>query len=380
VNTYKTTKRGKQIWIADLGRVGGKRKRIQCGSRREAELAVENAGIEQRLSGELWVGLSAPERVEVAAILQEMGRHGVSLSTVWRTYLDAQKGPPRVTMTLAEAIKETISVKTAARRRPRYVEGLQDYLNLFARGREEMGIHRITPATIDQWFAGRSEAPHTRSSNTGRLASMFALAARRGWISDNPIDRLERVHVETKSPAVLSSSQAKRILAFTLERYPKCCVHLVLALFAGIRPEELLAIQWDCIRLQDGTVEIGAAASKVRRRRVVQLEPAAVKWLELAKSQKADLPLTPGRARVFIRKLRGVLGFRKWPQDILRHTAASYLVAKRKDLPAVAYSLGNSPGVLLRSYHNLVSSQEAERFWGLLPDSVGVDSGDRGAT
>ncbi|MCP5523587.1 MAG: hypothetical protein H7A46_18775 [Verrucomicrobiales bacterium] len=63
--------------------------------------------------------------------------------------------------------------------------------------------------------------------------------------------------------------------------------------------------------------------------------------------------------------MRDRLGFKAWPQDVLRHTAASQLLALRKDAAAVALELGNSPQVLLTHYRELVTREQAAEFWGI---------------
>ena len=83
-------------------------------------------------------------------------------------------------------------------------------------------------------------------------------------------------------------------------------------------------------------------------------------------------------------KLRAcaALGLSRWPQDLLRHTAASYLLALHGDAGKVATMLGNSSSVLLTHYHEPVMPGIA-RFFGqaqpptprqLLPDAYWKNS------
>lgn len=57
----------------------------------------------------------------------------------------------------------------------------------------------------------------------------------------------------------------------------------------------------------------------------------------------------------------------EWTQDILRHTAATHMLALKQDAAAVALDFGNSPSILLRHYRALVSDQETKRFLALCP-------------
>ena len=140
-----------------------------------------------------------------------------------------------------------------------------------------------------------------------------------------------------------------------------------LALFAGIRPEELEKIGWESVDLAAGKVRVDAAASKVRRRRIVHLMPNALEWLAFSKELGAALPYSrSSRCRALARAARR-LGFSTWPQDVLRHSAASYLMTHTRDVGRVADDLGNSPSILLRHYRELVTTENALAFWNLIP-------------
>ena len=65
--------------------------------------------------------------------------------------------------------------------------------------------------------------------------------------------------------------------------------------------------------------------------------------------------------------MREEMGWPVWPQDLLRHTAASYLVARDGDAGKVALQLGNSAAVLLLNYRELVEKEDAAAFFELGP-------------
>ena len=119
--------------------------------------------------------------------------------------------------------------------------------------------------------------------------------------------------------------------------------------------------------VQRRIITVDAAASKVRTRRIIHHLPCAKAWLAESERLQAQLPIKYGARMRIMRYVRDHLGLRSWPQDILRHTAASYWLAHRQDAGAVAHELGNSAGILLRVYRELVSREDAERWVGLRP-------------
>lgn len=106
-----------------------------------------------------------------------------------------------------------------------------------------------------------------------------------------------------------------------------------------------------------------SAASKVRTRRLVRLEPRAVELLK----HGGRLPVSRATRKRYQAFGCAVLGFEEWPKDILRHTAASYLIALKEDAGKVATMLGNSPKILLQHYHEIVRPEECAAFWNCQP-------------
>jgi site-specific recombinase XerD len=349
----------------DLRAVGGGQRFF--ATEKEAKETAKAATKDRLEVGREWADLPSHERLKVVRVLDEMKSSGTTLETVWAAWKAKEFAAPPSGPTLGAAITQLVVAKREANLRSAYVDGLEDYLEAFAKGREKTPVDAITADDILGWFAARAEKPATKASNIGRLSALFTFAVRRRWRKDNPVDVVERPRLEGRPPQILTVRQAAKVLVWVKRKHPKGLAWFALALMAGIRPEECDRISWDVVNLKDGIVTVDAAASKVRRRRIIHLQPAALAWLKLAKELKSDLPLAFITRRRYLRALRDKLGFAAWPQDILRHTCASYLMAHWQDAGRVAAELGNSAGILLRHYRELVRKQDAERFWALIP-------------
>jgi integrase len=245
---------------------------------------------------------------------------------------------------------------------------LRQYLSLFARGRESIPLRSITHDDVEDWFQSRGEVNGTRASNLGRLSALFSFAKRRGWIDANPCDRVERVRVRQPVPSVLTVDQCRRALETCSLQWPSALAWLVLGLFCGIRPAELNRLTADSVKLDRAVVIVDTAASKTHRRRIVDIPPNAVAWLQAAPG--ATLPLTAITARRMKRRLARSLGLQAWPQDVLRHTAASMMLARDCNAGKVAMQLGHSERILLAHYHELTSRADAMEFFALQPPCV----------
>jgi integrase/recombinase XerD len=262
--------------------------------------------------------------------------------------------------TVKQVFDDMLVQKERMNRRPSYIRSLRVYLTQFMRGREGHRVDMFTPHLIESWFANRREAPITQASNLGRISALFSFAYRRGYIERNPCDRIERVTVETKPPRILTPREAGRLLCVCRRREPSLLAYVVLGMLAGIRPDELRRMKWSDVNWDRKTITVDASASKVRRRRIVPLEPKAVRWLKVAHQNSEAI--APCSVRRRVRRLAKRAGI-KWSQDLMRHTAASYLYALHNDAGKLAGWLGNSPSIFLRHYRQLVDERDCARFW-----------------
>jgi len=76
-------------------------------------------------------------------------------------------------------------------------------------------------------------------------------------------------------------------------------------------------------------------------------------------------PPTGTHKKRFAKKVRPELGY-EWTQDILRHTAATYMV-KVMSFDAAEQILGHDRRTLLNHYRGLTTEAEAKKFYALRP-------------
>lgn len=266
--------------------------------------------------------------------------------------------PAPAGITLRAAIEEMLAAKRVAGLRKISIAALRRLLGQFAKGREDVSLASLTVTDLERWLETLKHKPSTRQSNIGRLSSLFSYHVRRGNLTENPVRKLERVRVEYIAPTVLTPEQAEKLLSVTP---PRLRAHVIIGLFAGIRPGELKALTWKAVCLETKTVRVDFA--KTRRRRIVPLEPCAVALLSALPDKAGNITPPTGTVRRFKRRASRVLGFAQWPSDLLRHTAASYLLALHGDAGKVSARLGNSSAILLTHYHQPVKKADCDRFW-----------------
>lgn len=361
--------RGQKRWRIETGTgwKAGQRKRQIFKTEAEALQAARDAAKERAQLGKAWHIMGAAQKVGVMATLTEIHEAGMTLDQVWSIARN-QPDAPKSNCTLQKAVDETIAAKRQAGCRSKHLKNLEWYLGRFIKGRERTQIAKIGEPEISDWFAKRKEAPRSKKQHMGLLSALFQHAWRRRYIAENPVDRMDKVRVDQGIPQTLTLRQCWQAVTWCRRQKPEFLAWLALTLFVGMRPEaEADHITWDDIDLKRSRIVI--TKSKTRKPRIIDLSfcPPALAWLEIAKEQKSPLPIAKITRRRYIRKLRDRLKLKAWPQDVLRHTAASNLLAFHQDAGKVASFLGNSAGVLLRSYKALVFKEDAEKWMSLKP-------------
>ena len=105
------------------------------------------------------------------------------------------------------------------------------------------------------------------------MGRVFALSVRRGYITDNPLRRLESEELPRgrakDQPRVLDRDEIRRLLAATSSVYQPI---LATKVFSGLRVMELLGLCWRSVDLEGGVIHVryqltrGSSGTKRRRR------------------------------------------------------------------------------------------------------------------
>ena len=119
--------------------------------------------------------------------------------------------------------------------------------------------------------AGRQKSPLAPWTVRGIVTPMrrvFALAARRGYIAENPVLRLHADELPRggaqSDPRTLSAPEVLRLLACSPERYRPL---LAIAVYTGMRIQEILGLVWDDIDFREGVIRVRAQLSRGTRSR-----------------------------------------------------------------------------------------------------------------
>jgi integrase len=193
------------------------------------------------------------------------------------------------------------------------------------------------------------------------VAFNFALA--RGYCIDNPAFQSAKAKEIASAVGILTVEETARLLETA---QPELVPYIAIGAFAGLRRAELERLDWQEVDLQSGLIEVTASKAKSARRRFVRIQPNLLRWLRPHSQLSGNV--TPPGYRELLDIAREAAGITEWPQNALRHSFASYHLARFNDAALLALELGHTnSNLVFQHYRQVVKPRQAERYWKLAP-------------
>jgi integrase len=245
----------------------------------------------------------------------------------------------------------------------RHLAQLRSVLNRFAAAHPRE-ILDVTSSDIDAWLRGLNVSPSSRNSMLLYVNILFSFALEQNYLPEGkptPSSQLRKVKVKSGDIEIFTPGDFRKVIhAAPVHLIPL----LAISAFSGIRMAELARLDWTAVDLDRRLIEIRAGQAKTASRRLVPITDNLAAWLQ---------PL-PRRGRVImsgelIKEATGLARALKieWPRNVLRHSFISYRIATVKSADQVALEAGNSPSIIFKHYRELVTEEQADEWFGILP-------------
>lgn len=142
------------------------------------------------------------------------------------------------------------------------------------------------------------------SNIRGVLSSAFKYAVENDLIYDNVVERsrLPIFNDKTFTPTIYTAEQIKTLLTYAEQTQSKACLFLFLEMFTGCRKGELLALTWDNVNFENGTIHICQNRTGSKKEvlevitspktkngiRTMSLPPKVIDMMKAEKAQQAE--------------------------------------------------------------------------------------------
>jgi integrase len=265
-------------------------------------------------------------------------------------------------ITVIECVREFLHAKARAGRSDRYLQALKVSLSNFVQGRARTPLGEVTFHEIEGWLNSNNWAARTKQGYLSDVRVMYNFALRRGLVGHNPAAAVELPVVEDRPAVIHSPQQVRDVLEFAREWDLDVCRAFAIRYFAGLRSSEVQRI--DEKEIGEKFIEVTAAKSKTRRRRLVTIHPNLRLWLDLG----GVLPLgdVNNRLRWFSAALLKAKGI-EWEHNVTRHSFCSYHLARFGNAGKTALQAGHTEQMLFSNYRELVAPEVAREYWGIVP-------------
>jgi integrase len=364
---------------------GRLRERKQFASKGDAETWAGQQYWGHRKQGEDFFALTDDERREVGAIMPTLRKHGVSLSEAVRFAIKHLR-PEGRGKTVRQVVAELTASKTQRFERGDLRErSYQDFCQRAARLADGLGgriASEVSAQDIKAWVAGMDNGVRSNKNYLAIIGEVFKFAAQKRYVAFTPLDHLTDVDrkeicggaIHAREPSILTPAEAERLLNAALA-HPDLDLlgAITLALFCGLRTEEIKRLEWKHVRLTESppVITIGAKIAKKRRIRHVDIPANALGWLSLVPGRKGQVTRSEhtNDYQLRFRELLGHAKFTDWEANAMRHSFGSYHYALHGNPLETSRQLGHkaSDQVLFDHYRALATKEQAQAYFAITP-------------
>jgi len=254
------------------------------------------------------------------------------------------------------------------------LDDIEETKNLLQRLFPKDRISEVTKAPIEKYLRGLKVTNRRRYNRKNLIGQFFNWARKHKHTKANPCEEIEIV-VPSADVEILTIEECEALLRkCDAPEHADLRAYVCICLFAGLRPTEAQLLKWE--NVTEKQIKVLGGTSKIKRTRNVPVEPTLTTWLKPIAKKTGSV--VPDRFRQRFEALKIAAGYKvqgenekdgkKWIGDGLRHTYATYWLAKHKDRPHLAENMGTSLKMIADHYKGELKFETEEAdFWGLLP-------------
>lgn len=405
VSVYKIRRRNGIKWRAQLGKrfTGSQRQTKDFDTLADAQQWIFGDAQKQKAdsglsliqlkqqAGQEAFQLKSAQLSEAISAFKRLDGSGMTLTEAINFALK-QSRPDAGVISMAEAIKLALSRKT--KRSAVYQKNLGKVWRRFERWlpkEKKKAIHLITQLDIRKFLSEQKIEPKGESNLRKNLSPFFAWAVEFQYMTENPCSGIRTEDDGDKKPPVILSITGVRKLLETAQTevvqtlrvgkdkyddvrvFPNDLIPwITLGLFAGLRPDEARLLQWEDINFDKNRLVIRHPDGS-RGRVVKNLEPILIEWLKPLRPESGKGKMNSNHRWKFkaFQKALGE-GWSPWPQDALRHSYASYHLARDEHAGKTSFRMGHrNPNTTFQYYVDTVEEQsDVDAYWSLTPTEV----------
>src|SRR6266513_518846 len=271
-----------------------------------------------------------------------------------------------VRKSIAETVKKILAAKEQDGMSVRYLQSLRSHLSRFAE-HFRMNINTVTSAQIEDWLRRIKRGPRTRNNIRLSIVTLFNFAKARGYLpkTATEADHVAKAKDRGGEIGVFRPQQLAQLFKGADE---EAKLYFAIGAFTGLRSAELIRLEWEDVNFARGHIQVGKAKAKTATRRLVPIQPNLEMWLAPYRAKSGLIFVSEHAADRAIAQAKAA-GI-EWPNNVLRHSYATYRLAQSMYAALVVQDMLNSPQMLFRNYRELADEQDAATWFSITPVPV----------
>jgi integrase len=216
-----------------------------------------------------------------------------------------------------------------------------------------------------EWF-GKIKGSDTQRATVYRYVRLFFnWTVKMDLLDKSPFRAVDCPRPRSRKD-ILDAAQMQALL--DAEMSDEMRASILLGGFAGLRSIEIQRMNWEDIDVKAGQIWVKPEVSKQHHGmmdRIVDFTEPMVRRGKFFTGKKGRI--VPGSARAHYeerRRLAAKLGWDGFPENSLRHSFATYHLARCKSAPLTAFQMGHSsPAMVQRVYAVPAARADSEAWW-----------------
>ena len=359
---YEVKINGKKRYRAQISPKGAKPrlyKTMTSKAALEKYLQAKKDLIKRDATGTLAARFSVEQLADIAEAMRLLPQ-GTTLTAIVKRFARYASDTTPV-----KALPEFLTTKENHIGNQNYFLHLKSRLSAFAAHFKT--FEAATPDAVVKWLTGlKTPKGEPMSAKTikhyaSAVSSFFDFCKRREYIADNPFDKIsfeDLPAVKAAPVGFLSIAQTKEFLRYLADNAPEYLKFYAIAMFAGIRIEEVSKLSNDDIDVKGKKIMISAAISKTGRADILEdIEPNFWQWMRFCSNSAIVRPSDNVRTS-FNKSLSFAL-----PHNFARHSFATYHYSLYLDARRTCAITRHSEDMLKRHYLGARVPKDAARAY-----------------
>lgn len=245
----------------------------------------------------------------------------------------------------------------------RHARDTKKFIKLLADAHGSKPIEFVTAEEVEK-IVHLATTPSTQANYFSALHAFFQACEDFQKIKRNPMRALEKPKPKPRRN-ILTPEQMKAVLDLQDQMQPWMFASLILSAFVGVRSIEILRMNWEDIDTKTGQIHIREDVAKKTNSdgyddRIIDFEPQLTRRKKFLKGEGKLIPVAEDKFYEERNRLLPLLEWEKWPENALRHSAATYKLAQCRNPAIVANMLGHKSSIRLVMTTYTVPAKKAD--------------------